>query len=78
MGHTEAYQFFDPREGEYGVLFSKPTLEAAQEVAAEKGYSGKINLVITAYPQKPIVARKHHNCELLDIDEGVYPDGIPF
>ncbi|MFU5771093.1 hypothetical protein ACM7UJ_31380 [Pseudomonas aeruginosa] len=75
MGHTEAYQFFDPREGEYGLCYSKPTLEEAQQLAAEKGYSGKIHQVITAFPPKPSRREYVDGCEWQDIDE--YPE-IPF
>lgn len=77
MGHTEAYQFIDPRDGEYGVCYSKPTLEQAELAAAEIGYSGAIQKIVIAYPPKPSPrqAKREEECEWLDIDG--YP-GILF
>ncbi|WAH62183.1 hypothetical protein LZ023_40615 (plasmid) [Pseudomonas silvicola] len=53
MGHIESYQFVDPRVGDFGVCYSKPTEAEARAAAEQVGYSGPIKLVIIAYPPKP-------------------------
>ncbi|AZG89382.1 hypothetical protein N032_27925 (plasmid) [Pseudomonas syringae pv. pisi str. PP1] len=56
MGHTEKFQFVDPRDGEYGVAYTAPTEAELRKIIAEKfGYAGNLHFskIITAYPPRP-------------------------
>lgn len=53
MGHVQRFEFTDPRDGASGVARSagsKPEIEA---LAAQVGYTGPIQVVVTAFPPPP-------------------------
>lgn len=70
MGHAESFYFVDPREGEYGVAYHRPTREEAEQLAAAVGCGG-IQVQITAYPPKPAAAVLARNTDCSE-------DPIPF
>lgn len=53
MGHSETFYFVDVREGECGVEYNRQSWEEIEQVAISRGYSGPIQVRITAYPPKP-------------------------
>lgn len=55
MGYTQSFFFVDPREGECGVAYHRPTREEAEELAAALG-CGAVQVKITAYPPRPSAA----------------------
>ena len=61
MGHIESYYFVDPREGEYGVEYHRPTREEAEELAVFVGWAGEVLIQLRAYPPKPTAAVLAHN-----------------
>ena len=52
MWFTQSYFLVDPREGECGVAYYRPTREDAEELAAVLG-CGAVQVQITAYPRPP-------------------------
>ena len=50
LGHSESFYFVDPRDGDYGVEYNRPSREEIELVAKGKGYLGRIQARITAYP----------------------------
>jgi len=53
MGHSERFYFVDIREGEYGVEHNRQSRGEIEQEALSKGYSGPIQVRVTAYPPKP-------------------------
>lgn len=53
MGHSEYFYFIDPRVGVDGTELGAPTRALVKQLATDKGYSGPVQVRVTAYPPKP-------------------------
>lgn len=72
MGHSESFYFVDPRDGEYGVEYHRPSRHEAEQLAVVVGVGrGGVQVRIKAYPPKPTAAVHARRI-------GCYEDPIPF